>query len=299
MVMPKVIATDLDGTLFYPKKRIMLIPKDSKKFLRRFIDDGGKLLVVSGRGKFFADKVAKSLDRPVDAIACNGSLIIDNGEIVKETFFSIEELKTVLNQIRREHKLMFISLFCKNCNFVIDVSMMKLFPRIGYRLYEVYQGCYHERVFKSEKVYYEQLEKGEVYKVLLFVGPWKKYIQKSEELTDLLSIRYPNLNFAASNQAIEVTPKGVTKSSGIAFYLEKNKISKDNILVVGDSGNDISMFDGYYDNSYCMSHAPKRVQSHAKFLIDHFSDLEKYVYPSEESINPKTTIEVEERTKKQ
>lgn len=285
MVMPKVIATDLDGTLFYPKKRIMLIPKESKVFLRRFIDDGGKLLVVSGRGKLFADKVAKSLDRPVDAVGCNGSLVISDGEIIKETFFSIEELKTVLNEIRREHKLMFISLFCKNCNFVIDVSMMRLFPRVGYRLYEVYQGRYHERVFKSERIFYEQLEKGEVYKVLLFVGPWKKYIKKSEELTDLLKIRYPNLNFAASNQAIEVTPKGITKSSGIAFYLEKNGISKDNIIVVGDSGNDISMFDSYYDHSYCMSHAPQSVQIHAKTLIDHFSDLEKYVYPSEENVS--------------
>ncbi len=287
MIKPQVIATDLDGTLFYPKKRMMLIPKDSKKFLRRFIDDGGKLLVVTGRGKYFADKVAKSLKRPVDVVGCNGSLVVSNNQILKEVFFNIEELKKVLEEIRREHKLMFISLFCKNCNFVIDVSMMKTFPRIGYRLYEFYQGCYHERVFKSERIFYEQLEKGEVYKVLLFVGPWKKYIKKSEELCDLLSIRYPDFNFAASNQAIEVTPKGITKSSGIAFYLENNAISKDNVIVVGDSGNDISMFDSYYQQSYCMSHGSKNVQSHAKTLIERFSDLEKYVYPSEENENSK------------
>ncbi len=287
MMKTQVIATDLDGTLFYPKKRIMLIPKDSKRFLRRFIDDGGKLLVVTGRGKYFADKVAKSLKRPVDVVGCNGSLIVSNEQVLRETFFSREELKELLGEIRRENKLMFISLFCKNCNFVIDVSMMKLFPRIGYRLYEFYQGCYHERVFKSERIFYEQLEKGEVFKVLLFVGPWKKYIKKSEELCELLSIRYPDFNFASSNQAIEVTPKGVTKSSGIAFYLENNGISKDNVIVVGDSGNDISMFDSYYEQSYCMSHASKKVQSHAKTAIERFSDLEKYIYPSEESKSSK------------
>ena len=278
----KVIATDLDGTLFYPKKRVRLIPEKTKKFLQRFSDDGGRILVVSGRGKLFGDKVAKRLDRPVDMVGCNGSFVYDNDQLISEAFFEPEVLKQMIAEIRREQRLMFISLFCKHCNFVIDISMMHIFPRVGYRLYEMYQGAYRERVTKSEKRFYEELEKGEVYKVLLFVGPSKKSIKRSEELTKLLSIRYPNMNFASSNQAIEITPKGCTKSSGIAFYLDYNKISNDNVIVVGDSGNDISMFKDYREQSFCMSHASPNVRKYAKHIIKNFYELEDYIYPSEE-----------------
>ena len=47
--MGKVIATDLDGTLFYPKRRVRMIKSKSLKFLRRHIDNGGRLVLVSGR----------------------------------------------------------------------------------------------------------------------------------------------------------------------------------------------------------------------------------------------------------
>lgn len=278
----KVIATDLDGTLFYPKKRMALIPKKTKRFLQKFSDDGGKILIVSGRGKYFGDKVAKSLERPVDIVGCNGSFVIDGEEIIKEKFFDREEIKQMIQEVRREQRLMFVSLFCKNCNFVIDISMMKFLPRFAYRIYEFTQGTYRERVTKSERRFYEELEKGEVYKVLLFVGPSRKSIKKSEELTKLLGIRYPNMNFAWSNQAIEVTPKGCTKSSGISFYLDYNGISNDNIIVVGDSGNDISMFKDFSERSFCMSHASDSVKKYAKHIIKNFYDLENYVYPSEE-----------------
>lgn len=278
----KVIATDLDGTLFYPKKRMALIPKKTKRFLQKFSDDGGKILIVSGRGKYFGDKVAKSLERPVDIVGCNGSFVIDGEEIIKEKFFDREEIKQMIQEVRREQRLMFVSLFCKNCNFVIDISMMKFLPRFAYRIYEFAQGTYRERVTKSERRFYEELEKGEVYKVLLFVGPSRKSIKKSEELTKLLGIRYPNMNFAWSNQAIEVTPKGCTKSSGISFYLDYNGISNDNIIVVGDSGNDISMFKDFSERSFCMSHASDSVKKYAKHIIKNFYDLKNYVYPSEE-----------------
>lgn len=287
MVSPKVIATDLDGTLFYPKRRKALIPGKSINFLRHYINDGGKLLIVSGRGHFFAEKVRHVLGCPVDVVGCNGAFVESDGKLIKESFFDPEKLKKALSEIRREQRLMFISLFCKECNFVVDISMMNFLPRIGYRFYEISQGVYREKATKSEKIFYEQLEKGEVYKVLLFVGPSKKSIRRSEELTKLLSVRYPNMEFAFSNQAIEITPKGCTKSSGISFYLDYNHFSNDNVIVVGDSGNDISMFKDYHEQSYCMSHAPMSVKQYAKTIIKHFYDLEEYIYPSVETESSK------------
>ena len=47
--MGKIIATDLDGTLFYPKDKNEMIYKPNLFFLQSFIDDGGKVILISGR----------------------------------------------------------------------------------------------------------------------------------------------------------------------------------------------------------------------------------------------------------
>lgn len=60
--MSKLIATDLDGTLFYPKKRIKMISKKSLNFLRQHIDNGGKLVLVSGRNSEYLKKLFVELN---------------------------------------------------------------------------------------------------------------------------------------------------------------------------------------------------------------------------------------------
>ena len=45
----KILATDLDGTLFYPKDKKEMICKENLTFIRDFIDQGNKLVIVTGR----------------------------------------------------------------------------------------------------------------------------------------------------------------------------------------------------------------------------------------------------------
>ena len=47
--MSKVLAVDLDGTLFYPRKLKRCISLKNVHFLRRWIDEGNRLLVVTSR----------------------------------------------------------------------------------------------------------------------------------------------------------------------------------------------------------------------------------------------------------
>jgi hypothetical protein len=70
----------------------------------------------------------------------------------------------------------------------------------------------------------------------------------------LLRLRYPEAEFSWVEQCIEITPKGCSKSEGIAFYLDYNHLSRDNVLVIGDSGNDISMFEAFKEAK--LLHAP-------------------------------------------
>ena len=47
--------------------------------------------------------------------------------------------------------------------------------------------------------------------------------------------------------------------------------------MVGDSGNDIPMFKEFPENSFCMSRAPETIQKYAKYTIDKYEDLSRYL----------------------
>ena len=54
--MIKVLATDLDGTLFYPKRKISLISGKNKKFLRKFVKEGKKVILVTAKWQKKSDQ---------------------------------------------------------------------------------------------------------------------------------------------------------------------------------------------------------------------------------------------------
>jgi Cof subfamily protein (haloacid dehalogenase superfamily) len=283
MALNKVIATDLDGTLFYPRKRIRMISKDNCAFINKFMDDGGKILLVSGRNRYFGEKVAQNLHRQVDVVGCNGSFILDDGHLIKESFFNKDSLRKILNETCREYKIPIVMLFTKRHNLVIPRSGVGWFTGLCYSTYEFFQGTYREPVVRSDKVFYEELEGGEVYKAMLFFGIIPKRKVQAREANKLLRLRYPEAEFSWVEQCIEITPKGASKSEGIAFYLDYNHLSRDNVLVIGDSGNDISMFEAFKEESFCMDHSPDEVKKHASYVIKRFYDLDRYIYPSEEN----------------
>ena len=143
-------------------------------------------------------------------------------------------------------------------------------------------AAYQAKTTHYDRVRFTDL-KGDIYGANFDL--FKEFI--AMEINRMLREKYPEAEFSWIGEFIEITPKGCSKSQGIAFYLEYNQISKDNVIVVGDSGNDISMFAAYPENSYCMAHANDHVQKHAKHIIKRFSDLEDVLYPSEDSNHPK------------
>lgn len=260
-----------------------MVSSRSRDFLTRFLDDGGKVILVSGRMPASCKKLEERLGSPLDAICCNGAAIISGGKLIKDETFEAQPVKNMIEEINREMEIPIVMLFTRNRGVVSQSHSLTRFVRFGFSFYTFFQFNYREEMLRDDKAYYEELEKGEIYKVMLYFGATKKKIARAEEAAKLLALRYPQFCFAWSKQVVEITPKGCTKSQGLSFYLDYNKIDHDNVLVIGDSGNDISMFDDFPDNSFCMEHAPESVRSHAKHTIHRFGDLQEYVYPSAET----------------
>lgn len=277
----KVICTDLDGTLFFPKKRIRMLTTANKIFLRRFIDSGGRLAIVSGRNKNFSEKVIAKLKRKADILGCNSAFIVADGKQIKDEPMDNQKLIEVLDDIKKRFKVTGIFLMCKDYNMIVPKRGFWWFHRFGYFIYHIIEGTYKEKTINSDKVLKSELEKGSVYKVMLFFGISKKSKMVSMQANKEMQKLYPDFEFSWCGELIEVNKKGCTKAQGIKQYLDYLKIKHDNVMVVGDSGNDISMFRDF-KNSFCMSHAPLHVSKYANHVIDRVSELEKYIDDNKE-----------------
>jgi HAD superfamily hydrolase (TIGR01484 family) len=225
----KLIATDLDGTLFYPKKRSHMVTKENRAFIHRFVGDGGRILLVTGRNAFFGEKVGSKIGINFDYIACNGSLVVSGGKTIFEKGIANEEAKKIIEVLQNIHEAKLIFLFTKDHNMVCQRKEIAKWVKMGYSIYRIFEGTYREPYFKDDAIFQQELEQGTIYKILMFPGFGKKSIPFSFELAKKLQPLYPDLNIVASEQAIEITAQGCTKREGISFYLDYNQINVDNV----------------------------------------------------------------------
>ena len=174
----------------------------------------------------------------------------------------------------------------ENCDFVSKHNFDSLFYFIGYHFWNFFQGVYKNKFNIDKSKFVEEIEHGKVYKVMIMFGLGEKNKMKAKDANKELRDKFGDMaEFSWSGEMIEITPRGCSKANGLKFYEEYFNIKHSDIYVVGDSGNDISMFNEYQENSFCMSHAPLSVSKYAGHTLKRFSDLESYVTKKEGETN--------------
>ena len=283
--MFEVLATDLDGTLFYPKKRLTLIAKKNLALLKKMHERGGRVVLVTSRSEVFLKKLDERLGFPVDVIGTDGTFVRIDGNVVRNVVFDPEPFRAFVADIRKEYDPGLLLLTTRQHPIVMTKTRVSKFTNFVYFIYELSQGAYRDSYIRSDQFFYSEIQKGQVSKLMVLIGLTKKKQKQAEKICEDLKAKYPDYEFAWLNQFIEITPKGCSKASGLAFYLDYLGINHDNVVVVGDSGNDVPMFEAFHENSYCMKHSPASVRAKAKHTIPHVYDLEPLLCPSEDS-NP-------------
>ena len=102
--MAKLLAIDLDGTLFYPKSIRRCICKKNVKFLRRWIDAGNKVVLVTSRSTQFTERLKDEIKRPVDFITCCSSQIIANDKLIYNKAMPNAKLKNIIQRIETAYE---------------------------------------------------------------------------------------------------------------------------------------------------------------------------------------------------
>lgn len=255
----KYLASDLDGTLFQQDKTIK---KEDIEAILKFKEKGNKFIVSTGRGikgikKGFRDYPEVEYDY---AIACNGGVIVNNkNEIIYENKISANIAKLILKELLKIEGILIhfedeeLGLHCEvekhkaDKNKKIEFSFEKIIPR--------------DEVLKKNINY-----------SMIALMTLDKDIKKAEEIKDLLNEKFGDKIEVYRNQFfVDISAKDCSKGNGIKKLFEIFDIDIKNISVIGDSYNDLSMFE-ITKNSYTFTYAEKGVQVNANNIVESVAD---------------------------
>lgn len=273
--MSKLLAVDLDGTLFYPRQLTRRIPKKNIKFLREWIDSGNRVVLISSRSYEFTEQLNEEIQRPVDFINYNGGQIRIRDVLIKDSPMDNKDLEVVLKKILDSKKTIAYLVSSDKFPAVLRDNVgfgkpMRAFYRIWYWM----QGQYREHYIVDNDIFDSEIKNGKVYCVRMFFGVKKNKKLMAKEVNKTVRTEFPNIESSWTDLMIELTPKGSHKADALQYYIDKNGIDKKDVYVVGDSGNDITMFANFYEHSYCMAHSNPSVKKYAKSVISRVYKLD-------------------------
>jgi len=124
------------------------------------------------------------------------------------------------------------------------------------KIYVKFCDHFHLQYPELQPGYYKHKS---IYQMSLFYE--KDDFKKFEEIVPELSFEF------ACPYGIDVNTRGGFKEVGIKEYMKHFNLNQEDIIVIGDGHNDISMLK-FADISIAMGNAHKDVQKHAKYVTD-------------------------------
>lgn len=276
--MSKLLATDLDGTLLFPKKRLLLVSRKNKKFLREFISKGNKVVLVTGRGQNFCDKISKTLKIPCYYIIYNGSAVFINNEIVEETAQTLNRkyIYEIKEYIKKFSAKLVQLLVLEDDSIIGEVWKLSVVEKVVLAFLKISNGRIYEHIDYRKNQFKKALD-GEVriFKYSLIFRYPNSTAQK--EIFEALALKYASkLEIQNLKHSIEITVRNTNKGSALNYLCNKIEVDKKDVYVAGDDANDIPMFEEF-DNSFAMKNGAKELLEVAKYQISSLAEIKNYI----------------------
>ncbi len=275
--MIKLLATDLDGTLFYPKKRFTLIDKSNAKFLKDFAAAGGKVVLVTGRDRRISMKVKKKTGVDLAVLGCNGAFIYKDNKFVKSKPIPKDVLIDIYMNLKANYNCFAFFIFDEDDSIKISPMNANKITTYLAVLFNQFNFAYKEKYIISEEEAIKSMVNGRVFKFMPIFGITPSASKRAFEAGIALKEQYKNkLTITPASIAIEITNHDVNKANTLLEYIDTLGIKKEEVAVCGDSYNDLPMFQTF-PNSFGMANGEKAVLESAKHIITKVSDVSKYV----------------------
>ena len=250
----KYIFSDLDNTLLFGGE----IKKEDLDAIKYWKDKGNKFVIATGRGVNMMDMVFKKYPDLADYyILNNGALILDKDKNkIEENIMDIEVARSIISDIDIDKFL--VAVETENTIYSIGDFQDDICPEVGER---------------TVKVNTEEIIKKEMDIVFLNCSPKDKNLNSAIEIYEELASKYKNqISIFRNKHWIDMIPLNLSKGTGIKKLSELEKFDECNVFVIGDSLNDISMFE-YFKNSYTFDYAEEVVKEKSKFVVNGFHEM--------------------------
>lgn len=269
--MIKLIASDMDGTLLNDDH---MISEENLKAIRKAQEMGRHFTIVTGRDYGAVKSYLEECDLRCECILSNGAEYRDvDGNVIESVYMNKESVKIVFD-ILNEAGLC-IQLMTNKGSYVTNkesdkkaiIDRFKLFnPKMTEEeVVEFVEKFHKQRGMKLIDNIYEVLESEvEILKIVTFDNDEELIARLKEKLRKNTSDLAVASTFAND---IEISDIEAQKGLILAKTIEKMGIDKSEVIVLGDSFNDYSMFTEF-ENSYAMENAIPEIKKIAKYITD-------------------------------
>lgn len=269
--MIKLIASDMDGTLLNDDH---MISEENLKAIRKAQEMGRHFTIVTGRDYGAVKSYLEECNLKCECILSNGAEYRDvNGNVIESVYMNKDSVKIVFDILNDAG--LCIQLMTNKGSYVTNkesdkkaiIDRFKLFnPKMNEEeVIEFVEKFHTERGMKYIDDVYEILESNvEVLKIVTFDNDEKLIANLKEKLKKSTS----DLAVASTfSNDIEISDIEAQKGLILAKTIKKMGIDKSEVIVLGDSFNDYSMFTEF-KNSYAMKNAIDEIKKIATYVTE-------------------------------
>lgn len=233
----KIIAVDLDGTLYSDEKEIL---PETAAALKKAAEKGAYIIPSTGRPLMGIPENVLGLGCIEYAITCNGAAVynIRTGELLSEEPMEYEKAAEILCGLKS---------FDISVDAFINGKAYKESSQIN-KIDSLALSEYMKNYLRNTRIYVDDLaqfvhvEKLNVHKITLnFSEDGKGSFTDRDKTAEYLSTIEGITVVSGGMNNLEITKKGVNKGKALLKTGELLGVSVSEIIAFGDSGNDIDM----------------------------------------------------------
>ena len=248
---PKLVALDIDGTLFVPDLENGFSTDEVTPAVRsaveRLVDSGTHVVLASGRAPLSMSRVLEHLRIP--GRDCDQVLVVASNGAVTFSYPPMQVLDEVTFDARAAvHAVL---------QHVPEAAVAVEEHGVGYRV----NRHFPDGELDGEMILtpIEEMVAAEVSRVI--IRDPQSTSEDFLKLADKLGLRGTNY-FIGWTAWLDLAPEGVTKASGLASVAQRLGVDREDVLAIGDGRNDIDML-RWAGRGVAMGQAPAEVKKAA------------------------------------
>ena len=249
--MIKHIFSDIDGTLFVDG----IVTETDVEAVHRFVENKGIFSVATGRSDYEIKKMISSekLPDPFFRVSGNGVSVYQGTKLeVAHKFNALA--KDFLHDIINEHI---------DALNIVEVQTTK--QVYFHKMPKPWALKYKEDFFIIDENAVAKFKDPNFPFVKLFLEGDPEAIAKI--VAAMAAEQADNIEYFYEITGVNVNPKNISKGSAIKHIMETYNLSPNEIAVIGDAANDVSMFD-LTPNSFTFHHALPEIQATANYVVE-------------------------------